>query len=206
MKAGRNELCPCGSGKKSKHCCAGKAVEREKMRGVVMVAAPLLLLAAIGVFAALRDGKEPEGRSTSLPPAAASTPTTPAAQPSGPAPAGKVWDAAHGHWHDAAAPIEVQTSGSNKAIQIDGSNLRVDAKTLEGLVGSGSGAQPRAIAPPGKVWSSEHNHWHDDPNAKMPVEGTRGPEGTVWSAEHNHWHRADGTAAPVQPPPPARKQ
>lgn len=203
MKAGRNELCPCGSGKKTKHCCAGKAVERKKIPGIVMVAAPLLLLAAIGLFAAFQDGKEPTGRSTSLP--AASAPRTPAAQPPGPAPAGKVWDTAHGHWHDAESPIQIQGSGGSPGIQMDGMNVRIDAKTMEGLVGPGSGKGPKAVAPAGKVWSTEHNHWHDAPAAARPAEGTAGPDGAVWSAEHNHWHRPDGTAAPVQPPPPGRQ-
>lgn len=174
------------------------------MRGIVLVAAPLLLLAAIGVFAALRSGEEPARRATAIPAPAAATTTTPAPQPPGPAPAGKVWDADHAHWHDAAAPIQIQGPSGNSAIQMDGTNLRIDSKMLEGLVGPGSGANPKAIAPPGKVWSAEHNHWHDDPNAVLPVEGTAGPDGAVWSAEHNHWHRADGTAAPVQPPPPGR--
>ena len=54
--------------------------------------------------------------------------------------------------------------------------------------------------PPGKVWSPEHNHWHDAPNAQQfstsnskllenttPPSGTP-PPGKVWSPEHNHWH------------------
>ena len=65
---------------------------------------------------------------------------------------------------------------------------------------------PSEPAPPGKVWSPEHNHWHDDPNAlkinnaKKPSnvikEQTQSlqkpsdtpPPGKVWSPEHNHWH------------------
>jgi hypothetical protein len=57
------------------------------------------------------------------------------------------------------------------------------------------------IRPEGKIWSAEHNHWHDDPNYKKPKrqdqkensskilapEGIP-PEGKVWSPEHNHWH------------------
>ena len=58
-------------------------------------------------------------------------------------------------------------------------------------------SQPNSMARPGKVWSSEHNHWHDAPpnliekNKKSQVspqpEGTP-PLGKVWSPEHNHWH------------------
>ena len=28
---------------------------------------------------------------------------------------------------------------------------------------------PSEPAPPGKVWSPEHNHWHDDPKASIPT-------------------------------------
>tara|TARA_B100001113_G_scaffold309859_1_gene272746 strand:+ start:243 stop:647 length:405 start_codon:yes stop_codon:yes gene_type:complete len=56
------------------------------------------------------------------------------------------------------------------------------------------------LNPPGKVWSPEHNHWHDAPNAQpfstsnsKSLENTTPPPGTpppgkVWSPEHNHWH------------------
>ena len=206
MKAGRNDLCPCGSGKKSKHCCAGKAAERQKMRGTLMIAAPLILLAAIGVYAALRDGEQPERRATPVSAPAAGAATTSAAQPPGPAPDGKVWDVAHGHWHDADSPIQLQGPGGGiQGIQMDGMNVRIDAKTMEGLAGPGSGSSPKALAPPGKVWSPEHNHWHDAPAAKLPADGSAGPDGAIWSAEHNHWHRPDGTAAPVQTPPPGQR-
>ena len=51
------------------------------------------------------------------------------------------------------------------------------------------------LNPPGKVWSPEHNHWHDAPNAQpfstsnsKLLENTTPPPGKVWSPEHNHWH------------------
>jgi len=55
-------------------------------------------------------------------------------------------------------------------------------------------------APPGKVWSVEHGHWHDAPLAPTtlpPQPGTSAPksqppgeppQGKVWSVEHGHWH------------------
>ena len=59
---------------------------------------------------------------------------------------------------------------------------------------------PTESAPPGKVWSPEHQHWHDDPKASKPRNtnaeqnkpvskppGTP-PPGKVWSPEHQHWH------------------
>jgi hypothetical protein len=63
------------------------------------------------------------------------------------------------------------------------------------LLTSNSNLEP---APPGKVWSTEHNHWHDKPNSTMPKKGMEvqalpksiedPPLGKVWSPEHNHWH------------------
>ena len=61
-------------------------------------------------------------------------------------------------------------------------------------------SSPTEPAPPGKVWSPEHNHWHDAPKNSIPTNtnaeqnrpvskppGTP-PPGKVWSPEHNHWH------------------
>ena len=58
-------------------------------------------------------------------------------------------------------------------------------------------SQPNKTTPLGKVWSSEHNHWHDAPvnmtkNTKKPLVSPQpnktAPPGKVWSSEHNHWH------------------
>lgn len=68
--------------------------------------------------------------------------------------------------------------------------------------------QPGA-APPGKVWSVEHGHWHDaapgqqtqtvavpgsavqtTPSAPVPQPAGTPPPGKVWSPEHGHWHDA----------------
>ena len=55
-------------------------------------------------------------------------------------------------------------------------------------------------APPGKVWSVEHGHWHDAPLAPTTLPAQPGtsapksqppgepPQGKVWSVEHGHWH------------------
>jgi hypothetical protein len=84
-------------------------------------------------------------------------------------------------------------------------------------------APPSGDPPPGKVWSTEHGHWHDvadasqiqlstdkipitagdlganpqtDPNATPGASQPPGPApaGKVWSVEHGHWHDAPGTA------------
>jgi hypothetical protein len=63
-------------------------------------------------------------------------------------------------------------------------------------------------APPGKVWSTEHGHWHDasapaggGPSpvtiqqttataGNVPQPAGQAPPGKVWSPEHGHWHDA----------------
>jgi hypothetical protein len=82
---------------------------------------------------------------------------------------------------------------------------------------------PPGPAPPGKVWSAEHQHWHDANGqegpmfpaesqpaqvAGVPAPDGPAPEGKVWSAEHGHWHDIDpndpsqNPAAQSQPAPP----
>jgi len=109
------------------------------------------------------------------------TPLAP--QPDGPPPAGKVWSAEHGHWHDAAA-----TNANGEQIFTPK-------------------PQPPGLPPPGKVWSYEHGHWHDSSytgNENFtpgPPPSGPAPEGKVWSYEHGHWHDADAGNFTPGPPP-----
>jgi len=85
MKAGRNEPCPCGSGLKHKHCCAGKTPWYSRPTWTAALIG--LLLVGSVVLASVAITRPDGGGSSSAPP--------------GPAPEGKVWSAEHGHWHDA---------------------------------------------------------------------------------------------------------
>ena len=54
MKVGRNDPCPCGSGKKHKHCCAAREHKRATVRdslakGLFYTFAPLAVVLAIAV-------------------------------------------------------------------------------------------------------------------------------------------------------------
>ncbi len=65
---------------------------------------------------------------------------------------------------------------------------------------TGLAAPPLGEAPPGKVWSPEHGHWHDiaaTPAGAVPGVASNLPQsqppgetppGKVWSPEHGHWH------------------
>ncbi|MEK6285694.1 MAG: hypothetical protein AABO57_08130 [Acidobacteriota bacterium] len=69
-------------------------------------------------------------------------------QPPGPAPAGKVWNTEHGHWHVApGAPAASGAGGQPGAAQ----------------PAFQPGPQPPGPVPAGKIWSAEHGHWHDAP-------------------------------------------
>ena len=71
-RTGRNDPCPCESGKKFKQCCAVKKTEMSPLLLVVLVAGAILAVVVI---------------------------VTSVRQSSG---SGQVWSAEHGHYHDAS--------------------------------------------------------------------------------------------------------
>ncbi len=108
-RVGRNELCPCGSGKKSKRCCASKSARMSS--GAARLALGLALLAAaLGLMALLRSRPAGDAARVWSPEhghwhdvgggTAGAASRLPASAPPGPAPPGKVWSYEHGHWHD----------------------------------------------------------------------------------------------------------
>ena len=70
---GRNEACPCGSGKKFKQCCALKQKKLPTWLIVTLIAGTVLL----AIIVAMSD---------------VGSDATP----------GRVWSAEHGHYHDAS--------------------------------------------------------------------------------------------------------
>jgi hypothetical protein len=149
---GRNDACPCGSGKKFKNCCVDKGSGISK--GLLLLIAAVVTIAAIGIVPfVLGDREEGETRSTLAGPAPVARRTP---QP-GPAPAGKVWSPEHGHWHDAPTrnvmPLQAGTPTANSPVQVQSA----PAPTFT------PGPQPPGPVPAGKVWSTEHGHWHDLP-------------------------------------------
>ena len=77
MEVGRNEPCPCGSGRKYKKCCQGK--RKTWSVGTVILAVLFGLIAVVGAYALWM------GITSSQPPASASR---------------RVWSPEHGHYHD----------------------------------------------------------------------------------------------------------
>lgn len=78
MKANRNDPCPCGSGKKYKHCCEGKTPLYKQPLFTGTLVLLLLLGAALLVW---------------------SSSSSATAEGPGSAPPGKVWSPEHGHYH-----------------------------------------------------------------------------------------------------------
>ena len=74
-KSGRNDLCPCGSGKKFKKCCA---LKQQRNRGNTVMLVVVGLLMAAGVVAGITAFTTERGH---------------VARPGG------VWSAEHGHYH-----------------------------------------------------------------------------------------------------------
>ena len=73
---GRNEACPCGSGKKYKKCCELK--QQKARRGTLMLIIVGLLIAG-GVVAGITSFTTDRGSSAQRP--------------------GQVWSPEHGHYH-----------------------------------------------------------------------------------------------------------
>jgi hypothetical protein len=163
MKTSRNSPCTCGSGMKYKQCCGPKKGKRSRMLVFVVVLIVGGVMLAGAIFVPQNSNQQPAPAGAPVDPGAAGSaqpaavPGTPqpagvpnSPQPPGPAPAGKVWSAEHGHWHD--APGAPATSGA--AVQ--------PGAAQPGSLPPGS-PQPPGPAPAGKVWSAEHGHWHDAP-------------------------------------------
>jgi hypothetical protein len=155
-RPGRNDPCPCGSGTKYKACCGQAKQTPLPARRSPWVPAGLAAL-GLAVVAGLawslagtdRDGQR-AASSIALPAPGSAVPTSPSPgallPPPGPPPAGKVWSAEHGHYHDASGVSTETTLGSQPAPA---------AASLT--------PEPDGPPPEGKVWSAEHGHYHDAP-------------------------------------------
>lgn len=74
MKVGRNQPCPCGSGKKYKHCCANKRTALGKIHKLFL--SVLVLLFVLSVVYAMVSWRDHEATGGS-----------------------RVWSEEHRHWH-----------------------------------------------------------------------------------------------------------
>jgi hypothetical protein len=142
-KVNPNAPCACGSGKKRKQCCGGVDAPQKKS----WVGLLLPLIAIVGTVGLLLHSTVP---STTPAPRSSGGATGLGVNlpPSGPAPPGKVWDAAHGHYHD-AAPVRTPTN-SPPALPLSGAATSQPA----GLT------PPPDVIPEGQYWDPAHGHFH----------------------------------------------
>lgn len=169
-RPGRNQPCHCGSGTKYKNCCEAKDA-RGTSNGLKLLFGGLVLIAAIGVVASLRNDKRPERLSARVAPIQNNPMHPGAPQPPGPVPEGKEWNVEHGHWHDKAhqiqAPIQIDQNG--KPVIVTGGQQPITVtpgappQQQQQQPQFTPAPQPPGPVPAGKVWSVEHGHWHDLP-------------------------------------------
>lgn len=122
-------------------------------------------------------------------------------------------------WSFAGRDRDEPRAGSSNAAPIV---ITPGAAGLPASPSAGGTPPPPGEAPPGKVWSPEHGHYHDV--STQTTETTVGstttpvpanltpeppgppPEGKVWSAEHGHYHDAPTPApTPVATPAPTHE-
>lgn len=143
----RNALCPCGSGRAFKNCCAGKqiAAATDKPESLpnqfkrLAVGLGVIAVVAVGVgLAVLRPWEEDAAG---------------AGGPSGTTE--RYWHAGHGHWHDGPRPDVAQ-------------ELPFQAPTSPGAPGSPQPWEYNAVTD--QHWHPTHGHWHD---GQPPLPGQR---------------------------------
>jgi hypothetical protein len=110
MKVGRNDPCPCGSGKKHKQCCERRQAKRAKLtdsfgRGLFYLFGPvaIILIIAVSISALRGPGASDEVR--------------------------KVWSTAHNHWH-LLAPDGTETEARPGVVWSDEQGGFVEAQPL----------------------------------------------------------------------------
>ena len=132
MKTGRNDPCPCDSGKKFKQCCEKTGTKSHRTWNYLLLLVALLMIAGatLAVYTAVTAEKTD--------------------------PAGKVWSEEHGHWHDAPVGAGLKPLGDPPPGKVwsDEHGHWHDAPV-------GVAVRPQGDPPPGKIWSEEHGHWHD---------------------------------------------
>ena len=142
-RTGRNDLCPCGSGKKFKRCCgaveAGGDDGMSRFFGVASMLAGVALLAGVVlVIVRLASGGKDEAKQV-WSSEHGHYHTVGGDHDTGGGP-GKVWSEEHGHWHDAGtkpgAPMEASSP-------VEGALQGLRASQLEGAARQG-GAAPAA--------------------------------------------------------------
>jgi hypothetical protein len=158
MKTGRNSPCPCGSGLKYQQCCELKEGKTSQMMVIIALLAGAVIV-GVAMFVT-KDTSQPPVSGAPVAPVTAGAPQTDgipgSPQPPGPVPPGKIWNVEHGHWHDAPGAAGTQPGAAQPLTPQTGAQPAAQPTFTPG-------PQPPGPVPAGKVWSTEHGHWHDAP-------------------------------------------
>jgi hypothetical protein len=179
---GRNDPCPCGSGRKYKQCCSGKMLGVKGRRGWMLGILGLALAAAVAWGVMRSQAPPPAPSAVQTPPPSAAAPSaapvtgvtpSPTVGTSAPpitgvtAPQPWAYDAAtnrhfdptHGHWHDGPPPPAAARSAAGPAAP-------PAPAPIPGIATPPPGPTPAPWtydAQKNQHWNPEHGHWHDGP-------------------------------------------
>lgn len=200
-KVGRNDPCPCGSGRKYKQCCEGKMTLNVRgRRGWVLGAIGLVVVAVVawGLMRSQPRPSEPSGMGLPSPSTSAGASTAPG------------------------------TSAVPNPVAIIPGPLDTGAPTvMPGL--AGAAPHPWTYDPAtNRHYDPSHGHWHDGPPpspeargvsstpppglGQLPVPGVAGttspgPTPAPWTydaVKNQHWDPAHGHWHPGRPPAGSR--
>jgi hypothetical protein len=163
QRTARNDLCPCGSGRKYKACCARKRTLAGRLRAPrtwVWVAA--ISAAALIAWAAFpRSPDAPSGQPAPWAYDAANN---------------RHWDPTHGHWHsgpppEAGAATNPPPQSASPALPPAGSGSATSPAPGTSIPNPSPGdpAPWTYDAANNRYWNPEHGHWHSG----RPPEGTQ---------------------------------
>ena len=95
-------------------------------------------------------------------------------------------------------------SAAPAAVPVAGGTQQAQTITMSPKQQFTPAPQPPGEVPPGKVWSAEHGHWHDDPAAlKIPVTATATPAPATATPLPATATPASATATPAPTTTPA---
>lgn len=146
----RNDLCPCGSGRKYKHCCARKLrIGGMKIGGTMWV---VLGVGVVAIVAGVMITRRGTGVVPQAGPIGASTVNGPPAEPwAYDSVTKRHYDPGHGHWHDGPPP-PLAARGLPSPV----------AGTTDTMSGPTPAAWTHDVAG-NRHWDPTHNHWHPGP-------------------------------------------
>lgn len=165
-RPGRNDPCPCGSGRKYKNCCEGKArVFGRKVPSAAIWIVLAIAVLGVGAYAMLRSDRSEPTASSVVPPGERPAPYTYDSLRN------QHFDPVHGHWHDGRPPVSAGASASGPAAAAPAPG---ETPTPAPTPAAPPASPPATTAPAtpapwtydaerNQHWDPGHQHWHQGP-------------------------------------------